>query len=362
MNQQHPYYQGPVNPSVYQQNGQPVMGNYYYFQNQADPNWFRQQQEQKAYKKGLSRKALWLGVAMLLVQVFGTVLAFLIPVFVDKIFPGASTNGGVFYDAIEYAIYSPVSILLSFWIVAKLSRHSIGELIPFEGKSKKLATGCVLFSFLWIALGNLIAGWVGLLLPQVEKNMETLTGALPETPLELILYILHVAAIPALVEEFAFRGVALGMLRPYGDRFALVASSVLFALLHGNFIQIPFAFCVGLALGYAVIRTGSMWSAIVLHFINNAFSCLITYGEDFLETHFGDFAYIGIYGLWLLLGVIGFLVLRLGGKEKLSACYQPYAGCISVKRRNGAFYCSVTILIAMAVYLGTAILLCFPLQ
>lgn len=88
--------------------------------------------------------------------------------------------------------------------------------------------------------------------------------------------VLQVAVMPALVEEFAMRGVVMQPLRRYGDRFALVASSLIFALMHGNMVQIPFALLVGLGLGYLVMMTGSVWTGTMIHFINNFVSVVVS--------------------------------------------------------------------------------------
>ena len=41
---------------------------------------------------------------------------------------------------------------------------------------------------------------------------------------EKVLYIIAVSLVPALAEEFAFRGVVMGTLRKYGDAFAIISS------------------------------------------------------------------------------------------------------------------------------------------
>lgn len=93
---------------------------------------------------------------------------------------------------------------------------------------------------------------------------------------EFILFTLECAVVPAVVEEFAIRGVIMQPLRRYGDRFALVMSSVIFALMHGNMMQIPFALMAGFALGYFAMATGSIWTSVVIHFANNFLSVLFT--------------------------------------------------------------------------------------
>lgn len=93
----------------------------------------------------------------------------------------------------------------------------------------------------------------------------------------LLLNLFVFAVLPALLEEMVFRGYVLRALRPYGDWFAVTASAVLFGLMHGNIAQIPFAFIVGMALGWLYVMTDNIWIPIAVHFINNGFSLLLQY-------------------------------------------------------------------------------------
>ena len=69
-------------------------------------------------------------------------------------------------------------------------------------------------------------------------------------------------------EELLFRGLIQRRLMPYGKRFAILCSALTFGLFHGNLIQTPFAFAVGLVLGYVAAEYSIGW-AILLHMINN---------------------------------------------------------------------------------------------
>lgn len=69
-------------------------------------------------------------------------------------------------------------------------------------------------------------------------------------------------------EELLFRGLVLRSMEPYGKKFAIFASALLFGLFHGNLSQAPHAFCVGLVLGYVTLEHNIAW-AMVLHMFNN---------------------------------------------------------------------------------------------
>ncbi len=80
--------------------------------------------------------------------------------------------------------------------------------------------------------------------------------------------LLYMGVAAPIFEEILFRGLVLRSLRPYGKRFAILGSAFLFGIFHGNIIQTPFAFAVGLVLGYVTVEYSMFW-AILLHTINN---------------------------------------------------------------------------------------------
>lgn len=79
---------------------------------------------------------------------------------------------------------------------------------------------------------------------------------------------LYLAIFAPIGEEILFRGLILRSLMPYGKRFAILASSFLFGIFHGNLMQTPYAFGVGLLLGFVAAEYSVLW-AMVLHIFNN---------------------------------------------------------------------------------------------
>lgn len=79
---------------------------------------------------------------------------------------------------------------------------------------------------------------------------------------------LYASIVAPLTEELIFRGYTLRALRPYGKRFAIAASALLFGLFHGNLLQTPYAILVGLVLGYVTVEYSILW-AIAIHVFNN---------------------------------------------------------------------------------------------
>jgi|GEM_PF-2171503 len=79
---------------------------------------------------------------------------------------------------------------------------------------------------------------------------------------------LYVGLFAPIVEEIIFRGLLLRLMRPYGKTFAILTSAFLFGMFHGNIVQSPYAFLVGLVLGYITVEYSIGW-AMVLHMANN---------------------------------------------------------------------------------------------
>ena len=123
---------------------------------------------------------------------------------------------------------------------------------------------------------------------------------------ETILGVLSIAVVPAIIEETIIRGIVMQPLRKYGDKYAIIASALLFAVLHGNMVQIPYTVIGGMLLGYLAVATGSLWPSIVLHFINNLYSVIaLSVNDNFGEKQSAvvtaimliTFAVVGIIGI-----------------------------------------------------------------
>lgn len=85
-----------------------------------------------------------------------------------------------------------------------------------------------------------------------------------------ILAIVLVGIIPAVVEEFIFRGVILNGLRKWDKWPAILISALMFCLMHGSVVQFTYTLILGVVLGWVMWETRALWLTILMHFINNA--------------------------------------------------------------------------------------------
>lgn len=100
---------------------------------------------------------------------------------------------------------------------------------------------------------------------------------LSEVVIFFVLAIFSTAVVPAICEEYLFRGAILTNLLPYGKTTAILASALLFGLMHQNPLQILYTTLMGVVIGYVYIKTKSIWACMILHFINNFITVLEEY-------------------------------------------------------------------------------------
>lgn len=87
----------------------------------------------------------------------------------------------------------------------------------------------------------------------------------------LLMALLLGGVVAPVAEEVFFRGyLQAGLRSRWGARWALVISSLLFALVHLSPATLPPLFVMGLLLGYLYERTDSIWPSIILHALNNS--------------------------------------------------------------------------------------------
>ena len=125
---------------------------------------------------------------------------------------------------------------------------------------------------------------------------------IPDNTIGRIIYLLQFVFIPAFLEELLFRGVLLERLRKYGNVFAIVMSSFVFAMMHGNTVGFLFIFILGLVFAYMAILSESLIPSIIMHLLNNSIAVLSSNFENDLWV--ASAISISIFAL----GIVGIIV------------------------------------------------------
>lgn len=87
--------------------------------------------------------------------------------------------------------------------------------------------------------------------------------------LTVIVATFFLAIITPIGEEFLFRGVVTNALLRYGPLIGVMGGALIFAIFHGINMVFPAALVVGIVAGEVFRRSGSIWSAVVVHSVVN---------------------------------------------------------------------------------------------
>ncbi len=235
----------------------------------------------------------------------------------------------IFYDSWMILLVNALVTFLMYFVCFLMLRPLEKKKI-YEIASLNSATDSTLQGVLFILGCSMVGNFITAILNEFLTRTTGFEAVQPEvleeaasTPVELIFKLLTIALLPALLEEFAFRGMLLGVLRKFGNWSAIIISALLFAISHGNFIQIPFAFIFGIAAGLVVVITDSLWPVIIAHFINNALSVVSTYALS--ESVLTFISYLVIFFVFAaLLSLVYFAVTgrfkRLKSNNSISFC------------------------------------------
>ncbi len=237
------------------------------------------QDNKKIYKKGKMRIGILLFAACLSLCIrsfaaplFQYVYDAVLP-YTTEIMPEST------YEQLFNMVFYVISIVLPFLIAMIVCRTGFGKAFPLKPKLTRNPIAFTLFAFGICLLFNTVLSylmpWYSELFPADETVYENGT--------DIVLYFIQVAILPAIIEEFVFRGIAVNALRPMGTRFAVILSAILFGMSHIYPLQSLFATLFGLLLGGVYVATGSVWTCVLLHFFNNAFAVISVYSIEMLE-------------------------------------------------------------------------------
>ena len=226
--------------------------------------------------KNLKKLALKIGFAMLLFygifSVFGAVAIFIESLLGEIISANAAhIIGQTLYGCIYFLAFS-----VPAFILCKLQKNKEEyRPIRFSAPFPKYTPFIIIAA---IAINYAVAYFNNIIFMPFLSTFDELAGATAISEvspwIQIIMMVFTSAIVPALCEEFLFRGAILSNLEPYGRGSAILFSAFLFGLMHQNLFQIIYTTVLGVVLGVVYVRTKSLWCCVLIHFFNNGLSVL----------------------------------------------------------------------------------------
>ena len=159
--------------------------------------------------------------------------------------------------------------------------------------------------------------WLERTFKPTEELAEQMTSLFldPNSNVPLFVSFLSIAIIPAICEELVFRGVMLPLLAKITRNIhaAVWITAMLFSLIHVQFYGFLPRMIMGALLGYFVVWSGSLWTSILAHFVNNASAFFMFRYFGTLETPENS-----VFSHWLFYAAaaMAFAVLAVYARKK----------------------------------------------
>ena len=307
----------------------------------------------KHEERTVKRSANIVGITFLILMVLPFFLTSMLTSLLRALGLSAQEVAGLLTDPMFLMVTQTFTSILMFILplgVILYSEHlKLTQIVSFKKPKKEFLLPIILMCIGVTAFANIIANVLTGLFNAVGIPVSPPVFDTPKGVLGFIATFLAIAVTPALVEEFALRGVIQGSLKRYGKGFAISVSAILFGMMHGNLTQLPFAFILGIAIGFAVIKTDSIWTGVIIHLINNGVSVII----DAITTKTDNIQIIGFinslyFALCILAFFVGFYLLKGRTKELLELDEEKtYTSSFSLRMKW--FFSTPAIMVSIAV-------------
>lgn len=174
-----------------------------------------------------------------------------------------------------------IAFLLTPLAYGKIKGYDTIRGMGFEGRFSLWATLLVIpLSVALICMGQPLAEGFIRLVALIGYDTSAATSIMPSTPGELAATLILVALLPAIAEEYVFRGCVARAFARKGYVFAVFMSALLFAIMHGSPLQLVHQFLIGVVCAVLFFATRSLWPPIILHFLNNAIALVLGYMQN----------------------------------------------------------------------------------
>ncbi|MBE6880344.1 MAG: CPBP family intramembrane metalloprotease [Ruminococcaceae bacterium] len=191
----------------------------------------------------------------------------------------ATTISHIFSSFVSYA-----PKLLVFWFLYRKYRK-LNHLLPTYKNNFMYPVVMLFATFSFGMCGSYITKVINYAL-QILFGAGEIPNVMEQTaPLDSssgLVMLIFSALIAPICEELIYRKFLLGSLRPMGETPAILLSSLIFGLAHGNFDQFAYAMLSGIVFAILAVRYRSIIPTIVLHILNNLLVSVVVYRDILL--------------------------------------------------------------------------------
>ena len=146
------------------------------------------------------------------------------------------------------------------------------------------------------------------------------SSTLPQGAVQFTLMFIKTVIFAPILEETLFRGAIIHAFYDRSDRFKILLSASLFALMHYNLLALPYAFGAGVVISYFAVTKKSIKYGIALHFASNLTTFIFSLLASTIEP--ATYSIVSNIAFWLFLAaaLVGCAQLIINLKKSCAEC------------------------------------------
>lgn len=289
-------------------------------------------------RKQFSLIGLVLIVYALFVLFIPTFLEMLLVVTENKIVKDATLYVGFFY------IFLVLGTFIPFYILRKVTHIKHSKYFGNAYVTSKTLFIKFLIFFTLVSLTIFISTSLFNNVSMEGKTISSIGLVVDKKYMYNWLFVLSYIVATPILEEYAFRGVLLSCLSKYGKYFAVITTSIIYALAHGSFTEMLPALVISYLLSKITLQYKSVKPAMLIHILfNGIFYVLMIIPDDF-----NLYVMIGLMIIYIISVVLLTKKIYLPIKVK-----RPE----SFSRTFGTFFSCTTVIIACTCFIFSSILM-----
>lgn len=221
-----------------------------------------------------------IGLFVLLVAIHqGLAFLYLVPIatyYTLMGIEGEALEQLLYAQGVNATIFSGLGSLLVYLIIFSSRKDNLFVRSRFHKISLKQAGWSAAIGASFVFLSLLIVHVMSIMFPVQYANFIEMMDVFVDAPFIVIIF--AVVIVAPLFEEIMFRGIVFDSLNKRMNVYiSIIIAGLFFGIYHMNIFQGTYATLIGIVMGFSLVWTKSIWAPMIIHFVNNLVSVLLSY-------------------------------------------------------------------------------------
>jgi uncharacterized protein len=261
------------------------------------------------------------GLAIALLAIFYTVQSVIV---MPLVMGSLILNHAFAINTTLVAVGNSLALIPTLWLASLICQRPWRQLVTFGPMPWRAMPAVLLMGLGGYVLCSEVENLTRMILPMPRVVAEVFRSLFDVTRNPVGSFLALVIVAPLTEELVCRRWVLASMLRTWTPAKAILASALVFGLIHMNPWQFFYAVVLGLGFGWLYWRTRSLWLCVLLHAFNNGMSWILVYWRPEIRGLSGDHGPTAEFQPWWLdMAALGVLALGVWLCQKQTRVPRP---------------------------------------